>query len=182
MNEELAEQIRINMELRSTEELRRILQENMQGLPAEELTAIRRVLEARGESLGSQASAPNKPANTGQSQRPGCITAAAILLGIVSLMAVMRAVLSVLATGDEGALVGLVTAAILGVVYFLVARGLWRLKNWARIAFIVLNGLSMLLAIAMAVSLPDLAPGVVVGLVIGGYVIYWFASHGEYFR
>jgi ferric-dicitrate binding protein FerR (iron transport regulator) len=183
MDEELVEQNRVNMELKSTDELRRILQENnKQEWSEEAFAAIRRTLEARGEPAGLQEAATNEPGDISQPRRPGCVTAAALLLGIASATAAIRAMLSVLATGDEAAVVGMIATGILAAVYLLVARGLWQLKNWARIAFIVLNVLATLLTVAVAISIPEIVPGVAIGVAITGYVIYWFAAHGKYFH
>jgi hypothetical protein len=58
---------------------------------------------------------------------------------------------------------------------FLAAWGLWRMKNWARILFII----ELSLGILVCFVLNPIAG--VVALLMFGYVIYWMASHGERF-
>lgn len=182
MNEELIEQIRINMEQKSTEELLWIWQQNnRQEWSDEAFTVIRHILESRGKTPGPQTAATNEPTYTSQLKRPGCITATALFISIIAVAYLGRAVLAVLVTGDTGSMVGAITTGVLAGIYLLVARGLWQLKNWARIAFIVLNCLGIILIILIMISLPVFVPGII-GLVISGYIVYWFASHGESFH
>jgi nitrogen fixation-related uncharacterized protein len=84
-----------------------------------------------------------------------------------------------------------------GVFNLLVAWGLWRLKNWARILVIVFQGLGMLgyiysmvtalLAPSSAASDFTMASSYgticvsLVSLAIGGYFVFWFVTNGDYF-
>jgi hypothetical protein len=87
------------------------------------------------------------------------------------------------AGGVEG-LAFMVFAAVIAALYFVIARGLWLLRNWARIVVIVLQVLSVL---GILSQLPNNSSGLVLivavfGLAIAAYILYWFASHGEYFE
>jgi hypothetical protein len=138
--------------------------------------------------------------------RPGCVTAYAVLLfvvaGLLALGAVLSVVFGVFGLSDEsyGALflpLAVVYIVIAG-LYFLLGRGLWRLKNWARIIIIVLQSLGLLgslsqicralsgssFAFGTGTDLPVaiIIIGTVLGSALGGYILYWFASNGEYFR
>jgi hypothetical protein len=117
--------------------------------------------------------------------RPGCVTLVAVLLGIGAGLSVLGALVNgatMMGYGDNegGAITILITCAMAG-LYFSIATGLWRLRNWARVAFLVLQGLGLALGIAVLLSGVG---GVVsaVGLVVGGYTLYWFAVNGEVFR
>ncbi len=57
-------------------------------------------------------------------------------------------------------IVGAILLIAMGIVYFLVGRGLWNRKSWARIAAIILCALSIF-------SFP-------IGTIIGGFGIYLF--------
>jgi len=55
---------------------------------------------------------------------------------------------------------------VLGLLYFITGYGLWRLKNWGL-------GLAMLLQVlSVAISLGDLRPGFVGGLLILSYLAF----------
>ncbi len=55
---------------------------------------------------------------------------------------------------------------VIGVLYFVSAYGLWRLKNWGL-------GLALLLqVVSVAISLDDLRPGFVGGLLILSYLAF----------
>ena len=63
----------------------------------------------------------------------------------------------------------------------------WRLRDWARVAVIVVQSLAIvtsLLGLVAALQGGDVAlslGGTLIGVGVSGYIIYWFASHGEYF-
>jgi hypothetical protein len=80
---------------------------------------------------------------------------------------------------DEGNIIGAVVALSLAGLSIAVAVGLWRLKNWARIATIVLLGLNMLILVALLAS--GFYPAVI-GILVNGYCIYWFAANKQYFE
>ena len=67
----------------------------------------------------------------------------------------------------------------IALIYTVVAAGLWRLKNWARIAVIVLLGLNVLLLGLMVLNgiLPAL-----VGVAVSGACLYWFAANKKHFE
>jgi len=118
-------------------------------------------------------------------ERPGCVTAYAILLGIAAVVSCMAGFF-LLANSRDGiqGLSSIVSAAVIAALYFVIARGLWLLRNWARIVVIVLQVLSVL---GILSQLPNNSSGLVLivavfGLAIAAYILYWFASHGEYFE
>ncbi len=117
-------------------------------------------------------------------ERPGCVTAYAILLGIGAVVSCIAGFL-LLADSRDGiqGLSAIVFAAVTAALYLVIARGLWLLRNWARIVVIVLQVLSVL---GILSQLPNNSSGLVLilavfGLAIAAYILYWFASHGEYF-
>lgn len=119
---------------------------------------------------------PGSPAYSRAHDRPGCVTAYAVLLGIgagvIGLGGIAYGI-------SEESLGGVAFAVVVAALEFLLASGIWRLKNWARIIVIVLQSLGVLAGVITLFS------GNVTGLVslaIGGYVLYWFASHGEHFE
>jgi hypothetical protein len=123
------------------------------------------------------------------------VTAYAILLGIASgIIGLGGLAVGAVQLGQPGnAGIGLATIVIavtVGVLYGLLTRGIWRLKNWARVVVIVLQGIAcaanLLSACASPGSSSRTASGpallsAFVGLAISAVIIYWFASHSEYF-
>ena len=115
------------------------------------------------------------------------MTAYAILLGIAAVVSCMAGFFLPANSRDGIGIQGLssiVFAAVIAALYFVIARGLWLLRNWARIVVIVLQVLSIL---GILSQLPNNSSGLVLivavfGLAIAAYILYWFASHGEYFE
>jgi hypothetical protein len=110
------------------------------------------------------------------------VTTYAILLGITAIVIFAAGIFSFSEGGVED-LAFMVFAAVVAALCFVIARGLWLLRNWARIAVIVLQGLSVL---GNLFQIPNSSSGLslireALGLAIGAYILYWFASHGEYF-
>jgi hypothetical protein len=178
------EQLRRNLEQKSTEELLQIWEKNDSTEWTDEaFIAIRQILEERGENPGPQAPAGSQaePAQTSPRQRPGCVTAFVILVGIGVALSVLTSIIgvSVAPYVDTGSMIEIVITVASAILYGAIAVGLWQLKNWARIAVIVLLGLNLLLLIALLFSGLFFA---VIGLLIGGYCLYWFAAHAEYFN
>lgn len=147
------------------------------------------------EKCHAQLARPAQPATALPHDRPGCLTAYAILLGIASgfigLGGLAVGVVQVGQPGNAGAgLVTMTIAVTVGVLYGLLTRGIWRMRNWARVVVIVLQGIAcainVLSACASLSTSSSTASGPVLlaafaGLAISGVIIYWFASHGEYF-
>ncbi len=147
-------------------------------------------------------------------QRPGCVTAYALLMFISAALIAIGGLLAGLVAMTGGANYGgsesLAVFAVSGVVIivftlgfsvleFLLAYGLWTLKNWARILLIVLQVLGLLSNLVSVVCVGlgiyslnsssgyGLDPtatlcGGLVGLLINGWITWWFFSHGELFE
>lgn len=189
MNEELIEQIRRNLETKSTEELLQIWEKNDRNEWSDQaFIAIQCILEARGENPGPQGppasediETQGKAAQADRRQRPGCVTAFVILIVLGAIVAVLQQVFTFVAgpVWDEGNTFGAVVALSIAGLYVAVAVGLWRLQNWARIATIVLLGLTVLL---LAVLLFNGIFFAVIGLLVNGYCLYWFAVNKHYFE
>ena len=130
--------------------------------------------------------------------RPGCLTAYALLLLVSAGLAGVGMVLGGVAQASKDFAVG--TALILGGAITAgqigsLARGLWRLRNWARMVVIVVQGLTVVVyALGVVVSLAGPAvPGIaqfdpvaglcsaVVGLAISGSILGWFARNRKLF-
>ncbi len=185
MSEKWIAQVRHTLDQKSTAELLQIWQANdRQEWSDEAFIAIRQILEARGEIPGLQAQpgSTDEPAQASRRQRPGCVTFLAILIGIGAVLPVLRSILGILGRPyvDDGSKIEIGITLAFAILYIAVAVGLWQLKNWARIAFIVLQSLGILLLIALIFS--GLALPGLIGLAVGGYSIYWFATHGEDFK
>ena len=133
-----------------------------------------------------------EPAGPPLARRPGCVTAYALLLGIAATLlggAVIFSVIVAVLTGDTAGMPagGLAILLALAGLEFLIATGLWRLRNWARMAVIVLHSLGIVLGLLALVTTLDgadvaLSLGTtLIGVGISSYIIFWFASHGQYF-
>jgi len=79
-------------------------------------------------------------------QRPLVVTAIAVLLVVVAVAAIVGGILLSLPAkkGTLGSLQIILAAIVLAGVCILLARGIWRLQNWARTAVILLLGLIVL--------------------------------------
>jgi len=184
MNEELIEQIRRNLETKSTAELLQIWEKNDRNEWSDQaFIAVQRILEARGENPGPQGPpvSEDKEPQGDRRQRPGCVTAFIILAVIGAIYSVLQQVLTFISGSywDTGSTIGAVVALSIAGVYIAVAVGLWRLQNWARIATIVLLGLTLLLLAGLLLSGFFIA---VIGLLVNGYCLYWFAVNKKYFE
>jgi hypothetical protein len=141
--------------------------------------------------------------------RPGFVTAYALITGIGAGLLILADILfgvffipgsfGVGASSSSDVWVSLLCAIpialgvlVIGVLYLLLVRGLWRLKRWARTTTIVLHCLSVPTSLILAFGILALADveveqemricGVaVVQTVVSSLILYWFASHGEYF-
>lgn len=146
------------------------------------------------ENCRIQLAAPDRTYPT-QRERPGCVTAYAVLLWIsaafVGLGSLFFGNMIVSELGGNPALALFIIAVAIGaaVLNVIIGWGLWRLKNWARILVIVFQSLGVLSNLAsLCVVLgnsgaaePTSLCSTVVGLAVSGYIIYWFGSNGEYF-
>jgi len=175
-------------------------------------------LRSRGRRRGSRRASASRPQG-----RPGCVTAYAVLTGIGGLFGILGAITIAMLlisgrqmlaeafemagpgfpidlntfTGAMWIYVGI--ALVVAAINLAIAFGLWYLKNWARIAVIVLNSLGLLanlvqtviqlsasrelfaLAGASGVPLPVLIP-IFIGLAIQGFIIFWFAMNRDFFE
>jgi hypothetical protein len=109
------------------------------------------------------------------------------IVGLVGIGAGLAILLGGIPTGN-GTVLGLVTMILLLLIaapFFVIARGLWRLQNWARLCMIGLLSLLLLGGIVFGLSnLEELGTRILrVGglLVTVAYGIYWFAAHGNEF-
>jgi hypothetical protein len=84
----------------------------------------------------------------------------------------------------------IILASGIAVLEIVIAKGLWELKNWARILVIVLQSLSIvtgLISLCLYFSDSSSGSGIrlagrIIGIIINAYIVYWFASNDEYFR
>ena len=148
----------------------------------------------RSTSLSPRPAVSSSPPVGHLPARPGCVTAYAVLLGIGSVVMLLTGIL--LIREVYGAIEGLLyigIAGLLAALYFLLARGLWLQKNWARVVVIVLQSLGiasgLLSACAAIVSSGPYEPsplpticGALVGIGISAYIINWFATNKYYFE
>lgn len=173
-------------------------------------------------SAGTEPQYQSRAARSGRRQRPGCVTAYAILLGLGGILGILGvlATAAVITSGRSAMeeafmasgvpmtvsfdqIAGLlwiyvVVSLVLGGLNVAIAVGLFALKNWARIAVIVVQVLGVLVTLAqtafmllstreaagefgVAMSpLPFLCP-FVFGFIIQGYIVFWFMTNGEVF-
>ena len=118
--------------------------------------------------------------------RPGCVTAYAVLLVIGAILIGLGGFVvgSDQSLAGGGSIVVIVLALVWAVLKFLLARGLWRQKNWARILIVIIGALSAvinLLAGCAARNSSATVSGIASGLVMA-FIAYWFAMHREYFE
>lgn len=131
-------------------------------------------------------------------ERPGCVSAYAVLLLIVAGLSLIVTLFG----GIEGADASSVVLMLAGIgLNIALGIGLWQLKEWARILLIVLLSLglagSFIMLLIVAVTWSKAAPfdlfglgdyiaiwifGVLIGMGVSGYVLYWFASNKKYFH
>ena len=186
--------------------------------------ALRKLAEME-ESRGGDVPGGSGPGRAPAEGRPGCLTAYAALLAIggvfalisVAGLAAMSGALrnqaaefeaQVLMSGMQLDAARLGTALWMGAAFALVsavlnitiAVGLWYLKNWARLAVIVLQGLSLLLGgcqtVAIILSFREMAasqgysggfPILSLAWLLGwfaiqGYILFWFVANRDVFR
>jgi hypothetical protein len=137
-----------------------------------------------GEPIQAASASVNPAA--GIQPRPGCVSVYAVLLAIGAIIIGLGGF--VLGSDDSfaggGAVVVIAIALVWAVLQFLLARGLWRQKNWARILIVIIGALSAvinLLAGCAARNSSATVSGIASGLVMA-FIAYWFATHREYFE
>jgi hypothetical protein len=144
------------------------------------------------DQIGPELASGDEPLSASLGKRPGCLTAYALLLGLVAILhsagVIFYIMVAVIFQDTAGLPVGgLALQLAVALVEVLIAWGVWRLRSWARTAVIVLQSLgivAILLGVGASLEGPDAAltlGAVLIGVGISGYIIYWFASHGEYF-
>jgi len=150
---------------------------------------------------------PSRQSHFRPRERPGCVTVYAVLLCISAVLIGLGGILTGsgnsmaardLVNGEEFVssfgLTSSIISIIIAILYFLLAMGLWSLKNWARIIAIglnILNFLSSLLPTVLVVSALDLYGhrillssyicGVIIYALVEVYTIFWFITNREYF-
>jgi hypothetical protein len=142
--------------------------------------------EAMQAAAGSQAQQVASQASDAvdRTQRPGCVTAYALLLlaagGLVTLGSL------VFGASGEVPVLGVLLALGVGALYISLGVGLSRLKNWARVVILIIQGLGLAFGlIGLLVTLPN-GDGMSIlssltGLITGSIIVYWFANHGALF-
>jgi len=118
--------------------------------------------------------------------RPGCVTAYAIYVAIVSVLIVIGMCWLMSEPGYESQSV-LLLITVGGAIYNAIEIvGIWQMKNWGRIMVVI----NMLLSIGIIVLQfcsgsvdmeNSFALGQLIGIPISGYVAYWFYSKRELF-
>jgi hypothetical protein len=131
--------------------------------------------------------------------RPGCVTIYVILLFLGSISFLCGGIFGSISplTEPEGfpALAAGISMAFVGAFMLILAIGLWFLKNWARIAVIVIQSFGIIMSIFSAYSAltttstaisQDLAPSftivvAVIAISLQVTIISWFVRNGHYF-
>ena len=121
-------------------------------------------------------------------RRPGMVTGLAILIALDAIAEGCGGLAS--AVKSSNSLVGGVTAifmSVLIVAMFVLAWGLWQLKNWARIGVIIVIVIGFLLSIPQFITDTSNIPGLLIiviplALLFRGAIIYWLAVNGKYFN
>jgi hypothetical protein len=143
---------------------------------------------------------PSEPAPESEwVDRPGCVTAYAILLWIGAAFYVVSGLLlmfSGVAITDELAGFGIcVGIVIIAISAFPIATGigLWKMKKWGwwlvviSLSFGIISGVLSLLSSILGIAgggAADIAPtacGALIGLVISGLILYWFYDNRSQF-
>jgi hypothetical protein len=186
MNEQWIEQLRHNLDGKSTEELLQIWQDNNREEYSDEaFIAIGRILAARGETPGPQLEQipPVETPEANYPKRPGFVTFFALLVGIgaalYALLALLGLYLANTYTGSTGTMEAILVLVFSG-LNIGVAVGLWYMKNWARYLVMALLILNMILLVMFLFSGALTIPAAL-GLIFAGYSLYWFARNGAYF-
>jgi hypothetical protein len=103
------------------------------------------------------------------------VTVYAILLWIGGVLVALGGVITGI---NEEAFAIALGGIVVGGLELGLGVGIWRLRNWARVIVIVLQGLGVVVGV-ISLFMGNLLS--LVGLAVGGYILYWFASNGQYF-
>lgn len=126
-------------------------------------------------------------------QRPGGVTLVAVLVWISGALDIIGGVLLLFMQNDVelqnsfGGTAGLITAAVggmlLGLIVIVVARGLLRGRNGARLVITVVEVFSIVAGIFLAIAAPTLLSSELVGVVLSVIVLglLWSRSASAYF-
>jgi len=134
----------------------------------------------RTQSASRSASRPPEAAGA----RPGCVTAYAVLLGLVATSA---AIVGLTTEFDFANLFWLGMAILFGMA----ARSLWQMTNWARVLVILVHGFGILLcavALLAVIAAGNVSDGwepisiITTSAALSAWIIYWFATHGKMFK
>lgn len=133
----------------------------------------------------------------GGRERPGCITAYAIL-GVLSgiLYAIAGGIggLAVIVDQPDMLLAGgtlMVCGIALAIIPIVMAVGLWRMRMWAWWLVVILQSLGIGLTLLSlcgsllqpeATELAGVVVGTTVGMLINGIILYWFLTNRDRFR
>ncbi len=138
----------------------------------------------------SQIMSPSEPSISAV-ERPGCVAFFAIPTAIISVLVIGFGGLyglSLIIEGNVGeGLLALLVSIGVGSLYLIFARGLWNMRNWARVIILVFSGIGLVgSVITMCTSLSGDAVGArflagLVGLIIPGIFFYWFYDNGNLF-
>jgi hypothetical protein len=125
---------------------------------------------SRSEAKNAEARAKLVPLQEGE--RPGAVTAAALITSILLLLNVGAAIFGYDAPGSgSNAIPLLVYAALLGVMTW----GLWHAKYWAVLGMQALLAITMLIAGLAAPLASDVISGVLAAAIfIAALVLFWF--------
>lgn len=124
------------------------------------------------------------PSTNVAGERPGCITAYAVLLGFAGVIFALGGIL--MSEGDDG-LVLFLGGIVGALLCFVLARGLWQMRKWARVLAMVVVGLGIAgnLFRMSGLFTGDISGQVlvssVIGLFVGGIIFYWFYDNGHLF-
>jgi len=168
-------------------------------------TAIASAGAAPTEGTASTPTAPSAAASSGGQvptaappKRPGCLTVYAILLfagGLAAGLGMMVGGVQTMRSGMAPAIMLAIGGLIAALLSAALARGLWRLRNWARITVMVLQSLGMVGYIAGifgAFAMPTVpgSPAIdpmsslcsgILGVVISASILGWFVRHRAVF-
>jgi len=111
-------------------------------------------------------------------QRPGCVTAYALMLFLGAGLLTLGGI----ALGGSGDIDGpaVLLFVSLGVAQLTIAIGLWRMRWWAPRLLIIVQGIGV--AVSLISLLSEGSVGVLAGVAINIYLISWFARNDRQFR